>query len=93
VSGFLKKNNKNKIKTNINKATMEKTKPSAGPNRALEVDVEYELHTSAPREEMERYYAQKKATAERKKQKFIEKIKKQEYKIRKYECKIKNNKI
>ena len=72
---------------------MEKTKPSAGPNRALEVDVEYELHTSAPREEMERYYTQKKATAERKKQKFIEKIKKQEYKIRKYECKIKNNKI
>ena len=35
---------------------MEKTKSSAGFNQALEVDVEYELRTSAPQEEMERYY-------------------------------------
>ena len=38
---------------------MKNTKVSAGPNRALEVDVEYELRTSAPQEEMERYYRQK----------------------------------
>ena len=35
---------------------MKNTKTSVGPNRALEVDVEYELRTSAPQEEMERYY-------------------------------------
>ena len=40
----------------INKNKMKNTKMSAGPNRALEVDVEYELRTSAPQEEMERYY-------------------------------------
>ena len=38
---------------------MKKAKASVGPNRALEVDVEYELRTSAPQEEMERYYRQK----------------------------------
>ena len=35
---------------------MKKAKASVGSNRALEVDVEYELRTSAPQEEMERYY-------------------------------------
>ena len=35
---------------------MKNTKPRVWPNRALEVDVEYELRTSAPQEEMERYY-------------------------------------
>ena len=35
---------------------MKKAKASEWPNRALEVDVEYELRTSAPQEEMERYY-------------------------------------
>jgi len=35
---------------------MENTKASVWPNRALEVNVEYELRTSAPQEEMERYY-------------------------------------
>ena len=38
---------------------MKNTKVSAGPNRALEVDVEYELRTSAPQEEMERYYRER----------------------------------
>jgi len=38
---------------------MKNTKPGVWPNRALEVDVEYELRTSAPQEEMERYYRQK----------------------------------
>ena len=35
---------------------MKNTKPRVWPNRALEVDVEYELRTSAPQEEMECYY-------------------------------------
>ena len=70
---------------------MEKTKPKEWPNRALEADVEYELHTSAPREEMEQYYTQKKAAAERRKLKLEKKIEKQEYKIRKYTCKLKKN--
>ena len=38
---------------------MKKIKASVGPNRALEVNVEYELRTSAPQEEMERHYLQK----------------------------------
>ena len=38
---------------------MKKTKPRVWPNRALEVDVEYELRTSAPQEEMERYYRER----------------------------------
>ena len=48
-----------------------------------DLDREYELHTSAPQEEMERYYAQKKAAAERKKRKIEKKIKKYEYKLKK----------
>ena len=38
---------------------MKNTKPRVWPNRALEVDVEYELRTSAPQEEMERYYRER----------------------------------
>ena len=70
---------------------MKNTEENKGPNRALEVDVEYELHTSAPREEMKQYYTQKKAAAERRKLKLEKKIEKQEYKIRKYTCKLKKN--
>ena len=40
----------------MKKNKMKKAKASVGSNRALEVDVEYELRTSAPQEEMERYY-------------------------------------
>ena len=38
---------------------MKNTKSRVWPNRALEVDVEYELRTSAPQEEMERYYRER----------------------------------
>ena len=58
---------------------MKKTKASVGPNRALEVNVEYELRTSAPQEEMERYYARKKASLLRKIRKINKKIKKNIY--------------
>ena len=44
-----------------------------------DLDQEYELHTSAPKEEMERYYARKKASLERKLRKINEKIKKNIY--------------
>ena len=61
---------------------MEKTKPTwEETRRALEVDVEYELRTTAPQEEMERYYARKKASLERKLRKINKKIKKNIYKI------------
>jgi len=61
---------------------MKKTKPTwEETRRALEVDVEYELRTSAPQEEMERYYARKKASLERKIRKIEKEIKKNKYKI------------
>jgi len=61
---------------------MEKTKPTwEETRRALEVDVEYELRTTAPREEMERYYLRKKASLERKIRKIEKQIKKNKYKI------------
>ena len=61
---------------------MEKTKPTwEETRRALEVDVEYELRTTAPQEEMERYYLQKKASLERKIRKIEKQIKKNKYKI------------
>ena len=61
---------------------MEKTKPSwEETRRALEVDVEYELRTSAPQEEMEQYYARKKASLKRKIRQINKKIKKNIYKI------------
>jgi len=45
---------------------MKKTKPTwEETRRALEVDVEYELRTTAPQVEMEQYYARKKAEAEK----------------------------
>ena len=42
-------------------------------------DQEYELRTSAPQEEMERYYARKKASLERKLRRLNKKIKKNIY--------------
>ena len=44
-----------------------------------DLDQEFELRTSAPQEEMERYYARKKASLERKLRKINEKIKKNIY--------------
>jgi len=44
-----------------------------------DLDQEYELHTSAPQEEMERYYARKKASLERKLRRLNKKIKKNIY--------------
>jgi len=61
---------------------MEKTKPSwEETRRALEVDVEYELRTTAPQVEMKQYYARKKASLERKIRKIEKQIKKNKYKI------------
>jgi len=45
----------------------------------LDLDQEFELHTSAPQEEMERYYARKKASLQRKIRKINKKIKKNIY--------------
>ena len=45
----------------------------------LDLDQEFELHTSAPQEEMERYYARKKASLERKIRRINKKIKKNIY--------------
>jgi len=45
----------------------------------LDLDQEYELRTSAPQEEMERYYAREKASLERKIRKINKKIKKNIY--------------
>ena len=44
-----------------------------------ELDQEFELRTSAPQEEMARYYARKKASLERKIRKINKKIKKNIY--------------
>ena len=44
-----------------------------------DLDQEYELRTSAPQEEMERYYARKKASLERKIRRINKKIKKNIY--------------
>jgi len=44
-----------------------------------DLDQEYELRTSAPQEEMERYYARKKASLERKLRRLNKKIKKNIY--------------
>ena len=46
---------------------------------SLDLDQEYELRTSAPQEEMERYYARKKASLLRKIRKINKKIKKNIY--------------
>ena len=44
-----------------------------------DLDQEFELRTSAPQEEMERYYARKKASLERKLRRINKKIKKNIY--------------
>ena len=44
-----------------------------------DLDQEFELRTSAPKEEMDRYYARKKASLERKIRKINKKIKKNIY--------------
>ena len=44
-----------------------------------DLDQEFELRTSAPQEEMERYYARKKASLQRKIRKIKKKIKKNIY--------------
>ena len=67
---------------------MKNTKTRVWPNRALEVNVEYELRTTAPQEEMERYYLKKKASLERKLRKINKKIKKNIYKINNDEKRI-----
>jgi len=46
---------------------------------SLDLDQEYELRTSAPQEEMERYYRKKKALFERKLRQINKKIKKNIY--------------
>ena len=56
---------------------MENKKASEEDTSSL--DQEYELRTSAPQEEMERYYARKKASLERKLKRINKKIKKNIY--------------
>ena len=51
----------------------------AGEEDIPDLDQEYELRTSAPWEEMERYYARKKASLLRKLRKINKKIKKNIY--------------
>ena len=51
----------------------------AGEEVSSPPDQEYELRTSAPQEEMERYYLKKKATLQRKIRKINKKIKKNIY--------------
>ena len=46
---------------------------------SLDLDQEYELRTSAPQEEMERYYRKNKASLQRKIRKINKKIKKNIY--------------
>jgi len=59
---------------------MKNKKVSEEDTSSLDLDQEYELRTSAPQEEMERYYARKKASLERKIRKLNKKIKKNIYK-------------
>jgi len=68
---------KNRIKIKIN--TMENKKAGEEISSSPDLDQEYELRTSAPQEEMERYYARKKASLERKIRKINKKIKKNIY--------------
>ena len=58
---------------------MENKKASEEVSSSLDLDQEYELRTSAPQEEMERYYARKKASLERKIRQINKKIKKNIY--------------
>ena len=59
---------------------MENKKASEEDTSSLDLDQEFELRTSAPQEEMKRYYARKKASLERKIRKLNKKIKKNIYK-------------
>jgi len=58
---------------------MENKKTSEEDTSSFDPDQEYELRTSAPQEEMERYYTQKKASLERKLRRINKKIKKNIY--------------
>ena len=58
---------------------MENKKVGGEDTSPHDLDQEYELRTSAPQEEMERYYARKKASLERKIRKLNKKIKKNIY--------------
>ena len=58
---------------------MENKKAGEGISPSPDLDQEYELRTSAPQEEMERYYARKKAAILRKLRKINKKIKKNIY--------------
>jgi len=58
---------------------MKNKKAGEGISPSPDLDQEFELHTSAPQEEMERYYARKKASLQRKIRKINKKIKKNIY--------------
>ena len=58
---------------------MENKKAGEGDIPSPDLDQEFELRTSAPQEEMERYYARKKAALIRKIRKINKKIKKNIY--------------
>ena len=58
---------------------MKNKKAGEGDIPSPDLDQEYELCTSAPQEEMERYYSKKKASLERKLRQINKKIKKNIY--------------
>ena len=58
---------------------MENKKAGEEDTSPRDLDQDYELHTSAPQEEMERYYARKKASLQRKIRRINKKIKKNIY--------------
>ena len=58
---------------------MENKKAGEEISSSPDLDQEYELRTSAPQEEMERYFARKKASLERKLRRLNKKIKKNIY--------------
>ena len=58
---------------------MENKKAGEGVSSPPDLDQEFELRTSAPQEEMERYYSKKKASLLRKLRKINKKIKKNIY--------------
>ena len=58
---------------------MENKKAGGEDTPAPDPDKEFELRTSAPQEEMERYYSKKKASLQRKLRKINKKIKKNIY--------------
>ena len=58
---------------------MENKKAGEEDTPSPDLDQEFELRTSAPQEEMERYYLKKKATLQRKIRKINKKIKKNVY--------------